>query len=140
MTSNILMEVPEGNTQIRTDETYLNNIYKLRFRVSKRHITNLTVIVFTLGCVLDHLTTAYGVTLPYVVESNSIVVMLMEFGIWHEFELMVISIGILQIFVTYFIRSNIFFYYFSNCLLIFAGFVRYHAAIHNITVIITALF
>jgi hypothetical protein len=134
------MEVPDGNNRLRIDKPYLNNIYKLRFLVSKRHITNLTMIVFTLGCALDHLTTAYGVTLFSVVESNPMVVMLMEFGIWHEFELMVISVGVLQIFVTYFIKSNLFFYYFSNCLMMFAGFVRYYAALHNMTVIMAALF
>jgi hypothetical protein len=68
------------------------------------------------------------------------VVMLMEFGIWHGFELMVISVGVLQIFITYFIKSNIFFYYFSNCMMMFAGFVRYYAALHNMTVIMAALF
>lgn len=134
------MEVPDGNNRLRIDKPYLNNLYKLRFRVSKRHITNFTMIVFTLGCVLDHLTTAYGVTLFSVVESNPMVVMLMELGIWREFELMVISVGVLQIFVTYFIRSNLFFYYFSNCWMMFAGFVRYYAALHNMTVIIAALF
>jgi hypothetical protein len=134
------MEVPGGNDRLRIGKSYLNAIYNLRFLVSKRHITNFTLIVFTLGCALDHLTTAYGVTLFSVVESNPMVVMLMEFGIWHEFELMVISVGVLQIFVTYFIKSNIFFYYFSNCLMMFAGFVRYYAALHNITVIMAALF
>jgi hypothetical protein len=134
------MKVPDGNNRLRIDKPYLNNIYNLRFQISKRHITNFTLIVFTLGCVLDHLTTAYGVTLFSIVESNPMVVMLMEFGIWHEFELLVISVGVLQIFVTYFIKSNIFFYYFSNCLMMFAGLVRYYAALHNITVIMTALF
>jgi hypothetical protein len=134
------MGVPDGNNRLRIGKPYLKNIYKLRFRVSKRHITNFTLIVFTLGCVLDHLTTAYGVTLFSVVESNPMVVMLMEFGIWHGFELMVISVGVLQIFVTYFIKSNIFFYYFSNCMMMFAGFVRYYAALHNMTVIMAALF
>ncbi|EMR74246.1 hypothetical protein MCGE09_00637 [Thaumarchaeota archaeon SCGC AB-539-E09] len=140
MTNNTGMEVPDGNNPLRIDKSYINIIYKFRFRVSKRHFTILTMIIFTLSCVLDHLTTAYGVTLFSVVESNPMVIMLMDFGIWHEFELMVISVGILQIFVTYFIRSNVFFYYFSNSLMIFAGLVRYYSALHNVTVIMTALF
>lgn len=50
--------------------------------------------IFVSGCLLDHFTTAYGISIPGLTESNSFVLMLMNYGLWHLAEIVVIVFGI----------------------------------------------
>lgn len=138
MTGVIWTEEPDGVDGAPSDDMIFNGIYVPNLRISRKHVTLAAFVVFTLGCALDHLTTAYGLNLFAVAEANPLVVQLMEYGVWHSFEVAVITAGILQILVAHSIRSK-FIYGLSNCAMMFAGFARYYVALHNITVIMNAL-
>lgn len=138
MTGVIWTEEPDGVDGAPSVDMMFNSIDGPSLRISRRHVTIAAFVVFTLGCALDHLTTAYGLNLYAVAEANPLVVQLMEYGVWHSFEIAVITAGILQILIAYSIRSK-FIYGLSNCAMMFAGFARYYVALHNITVIISAL-
>lgn len=138
MTGLIWAEEPDGVDGAPSDDIMFNGIDGLHLRISRRQVTLAAFVVFTLGCALDHLTTAYGLNLYTVAEANPLVVQLMKYGVWHSFEVAVITAGILQILVAYSIRSK-FIYGLSSCAMMFAGFARYYVALHNITVIMSAL-
>ena len=52
------------------------------------------VAFFTIGCLFDHLTTSYGLSLSMFVETNPIVTSLVEQGIWHMIEILTITAGV----------------------------------------------
>jgi len=138
MTGLIWIEEPDGVNGAPSNDIMSNGIDGLHLRISRRQVTLAAIVVFTLGCALDHLTTAYGLNLYTVAEANQLVVQLIKYGVWHSFEVAVITAGILQILVAYSIRSK-FIYGLSNGAMMFAGFARYYVALHNITVIMSAL-
>ena len=97
------------------------------------------MLVFSLGCGLDHLTTVYGTSLPNIAESNPIVLQLMELGIWSETEILIILMGIISG-ITIGRTEEGKLKDFSMRVLTLVGFTRFIAAFNNITVIIKALY
>jgi hypothetical protein len=59
--------------------------------IRKRELTVITI--FVLGCILDHITTYYGLKLPTIVESNPLVIQMINAGIWNLFEATLIVLG-----------------------------------------------
>lgn len=108
-------------------------------RISRRELAILTVLVFSLGCSLDHLTTAYGFSLSNIAESNPIVLQLMEFGVWSETEALVILMGIIFGVVIGGAEESKF-KDFSMTILATVGFTRFIAAFNNLALIMKALY
>lgn len=99
----------------------------------------LTVLVFSLGCILDHLTTVYGVSLSNIAESNPVVLRLMEFGVWSMTEVLVILMGtILGVTICRAEESKL--KDFSMTVLATVGFTRFIAAFNNFALIIKAMY
>ncbi len=73
----------------------LSHLRDIRHLVAKNKLTVLDVVVFYSGCLFDHLTTLYGISLPTISEVNPVVLRLMEVGIWFEVEMFVILLGML---------------------------------------------
>ncbi|MBC8223504.1 hypothetical protein H8E65_02875 [Candidatus Bathyarchaeota archaeon] len=59
--------------------------------IRKRELAIITL--FVLGCIVDHITTYYGLKLPSIIESNPLVIELINAGIWNLFELAIIITG-----------------------------------------------
>lgn len=93
------------------------------------------VAFFAMGCLFDHLTTSYGLSLSTFVETNPIVTSLMEQGIWHVIEILTITVGVC-------------YGLYSLCstkggaaalslrVLTFAGLIRFFAGFQNLSVIL----
>lgn len=90
--------------------------------------------IFTFGCIFDHFTTAYGLTQPYIMETNINVLFLIENNLWHLLETLVVAAGVLSGVLIIRGESNSIMRY-----LIIAQFVlgitRLYAGFHNISVI-----
>lgn len=52
------------------------------------------VAFFAVGCLLDHVTTSYGLCSPAFTETNPLVNALLEQGTWHAIEIMIVTIGV----------------------------------------------
>jgi hypothetical protein len=96
------------------------------------------VLVFSFGCGLDHITTAYGTSLPNIAESNPIVLQLMELGVWSETEVMIILMAMISGINIGRTEESIL-KDFSMTVLAVVGFTRFVAALNNVAVIIKAL-
>ncbi len=108
-------------------------------QISRKELAILTVLVFSLGCILDHLTTVYGVTLSNIAESNPVVLRLMEFGVWSMTEALVILMGtILGVTIGRAEESKL--KGFSMTVLATVGFTRFIAAFNNLALIIKAIY
>jgi len=59
--------------------------------IRKRELTIITL--FVLGCIVDHITTLYGLKLPSIVELNPFVTQMIRAGIWDLFEIALIISG-----------------------------------------------
>ena len=59
--------------------------------IRKRELTIITL--FVLGCIVDHITTYYGLKLPFIIESKTIVIQMIGAGIWNLFEFALILMG-----------------------------------------------
>jgi hypothetical protein len=81
----------QENNQISSD--LLNGV---KSRTTRKRAALTVVLIFSIGCVLDHLTTGYGLTLPAVNEMNPLITQLMEYGVWHLVEALVIILGLLS--------------------------------------------
>ena len=124
----------------RTISSHLRNLLRsLRHQTSRDKLALLMMLVFSLGCGLDHLTTVYGTSLPNIAESNPIVLQLMELGIWSETEILIILMGIISG-ITIGRTEEGKLKDFSMRVLTLVGFTRFIAAFNNITVIIKALY
>ncbi len=96
------------------------------------------VAFFAMGCLFDHLTTSYGLTLSTFVETNPIVTSLVEQGIWHVIEILTITAGVC-------------YGLYSLCstkggaaalslrVLTFAGLIRFFAGFQNLSVILQVM-
>jgi hypothetical protein len=60
--------------------------------IRKRELT--IIALFVLGCIVDHITTLYGLKLPSIVELNPFVTQMIGAGIWDLFEIVVIIAGL----------------------------------------------
>ncbi len=108
-------------------------------QISRKELAILTVLVFSLGCSLDHLTTAYGISLSNIAESNPVVLRLMEFGVWSETEGLVILMGIIfGVVIGRAEESKL--KDFSMTVLATVGFTRFIAAFNNLALIIKAVY
>ena len=94
----------------------------------------LMMTVFTSGCIVDHITTFYGLSLPTIVEVNPVVLMLIGSGVWHVVEVLIIAAGIFSGLVASSSKSRILIA-FSMISLAMVGLVRLYAGIHNIVLI-----
>jgi hypothetical protein len=107
------------------------------YQVGKRVLS--TMMVFTVGCIVDHVTTYYGLTLPNVEELNKLVLMLIETGLWNLFEVSLLFIGnVYGIFVSS-SKSKIM-VVFSLTLLFLVGIVRLSAGFHNMMIIFNVVY
>ena len=59
--------------------------------IRKRELAIITL--FVLGCIVDHITTYYGLKLPSIIESNPLVIQMIGAGIWNLFEIALIVTG-----------------------------------------------
>lgn len=96
------------------------------------------VIFFSLGCVFDHVTTVYGTSLPVLTEKNPAVLFLMGYGVWHEVETLIISIGIFCGLLVVRTKSNTVINR-SMKTLMMAGLIRFCVGFQNLAVIAKAL-
>ena len=92
------------------------------------------MVIFTMGCILDHLTTYYGLKFPMITELNPVVVQLIAMGIWHIVELAIILMGNIS---GYFASTNQpdFMKHIGIVALSLAGIFRLYAGMHNIFLI-----
>ena len=96
------------------------------------------IAIFTLGCVCDHFTTAYGLTLPNIMELNENVLFLMGYGVWHIFEFLVMVVGIGSGIIIIKLKSCAI-TKLSTIALVSGGLIRFGAGLQNLTVIINSL-
>jgi len=98
----------------------------------------VAIIVFASGGLLDHLTTGYGLSLPYLSEMNPAVLLLVEWGIWHVVELLIIAAGVCSGYLIILSKS-----YGLICAstigLLSGGLLRLYVGLQNLTLIINAL-
>jgi len=111
-----------------------NPMRSLRHQTSRDKLALLMMLVFSLGCVLDHLTTVYGTSLPNIVEPNPIVLQLMELGVWSVTEILIILMGIISGIIIGRTEEDKL-KDFSMRVLTIVGFTRFIAAFNNIAVI-----
>jgi hypothetical protein len=133
------MKTSEDACARKLSSHFRNLLRSLRPQTSRDKLALLMMLVFSLGCGLDHLTTVYGTSLPNIAESNPIVLHLMEFGVWSETEILIILMGIISgITIGRTEESKL--KDFSMRVLTIVGFTRFIAAFNNIAVIIKALY
>ena len=98
----------------------------------------LGVLIFSVGCLLDHITTAYGLTIPGVVETNPFVLRMINYGVWHFFEFLILVSGIFFGFNLGSLKSGA-----SKFLFIVAlnavGLCRFLAGLYNLEIIFRIL-
>ena len=90
--------------------------------------------VFTFGCIFDHLTTAYGLTQPNIMETNINVLFLIENNLWHLLETLVVAAGVLSGILIVRGESNSIMRYLIIAQFV-VGITRLYAGFHNISVI-----
>lgn len=98
----------------------------------------LGVLIFSVGCLLDHITTAYGLTIPGIVETNPFVLRMINYGVWHFFEFLILISGIFFGFNLASLKSGA-----SKFFFIFAlnavGLCRFLAGLNNLEIIFRIL-
>ena len=104
----------------------------VRTNINRTELTMM--VIFTMGCILDHLTTYFGLQFPMIMEFNPVVAQLIAMGIWHVTELAVILMGNLS---GYFASKNQldYFKHIGIMALTLAGIIRLYAGITNIILI-----
>lgn len=95
------------------------------------------ILVFSSGCLVDHITTIYGLSLPTIVELNPLVLLLINNGVWHLVEALIIVTGIYSGLTVFGLKSRTLIT-FSMVALVMVGLVRLYAGIHNLTLITQA--
>ena len=98
----------------------------------------LSMMLFASGCIFDHLTTAYGLTLPTVTEMNKIVLPLIGYGVWHIIEILIIVAGTCSGFIAVRLKSNLT-RNLSMIALTMVGLIRLYAGTQNLTIIFKIL-
>ena len=105
----------------------------LRAQIGRAEL--FTMIVFTVGCVLDHVSTFYGLTFPSVVELNPVVLLMIGSGVWNLFEVVVIVAGNGSGFIASYSESRIM-TLFSSAALLIVGAIRLVAGFHNVVLVL----
>ena len=106
------------------------NIYD--YQVGKAELLSMTV--FTVGCVMDHVTTFYGIFIPAIKEVNPVVLMLIGSGSWNLVEVILMILGNGSGFFASNTKSE-WMIVFSMTALLITGTVRLWAGFHNMIVI-----
>jgi hypothetical protein len=94
----------------------------------------LAMILFTSGCIVDHVSTHYGLSLPTVEEANPVVLFMIGTGIWNAVEIMIIVMGNSSGFILSGTKSRNLVTMFVFTLMA-VGIVRLYAGVHNIVLI-----
>ena len=94
----------------------------------------LAMIVFTSGCIVDHITTYYGLSMPTIKEANPVVLLMIGAGIWNVVEILIIAMGTTSGFILSNTKSRRM-VMISILTLIVVGLVRIYAGVHNIVLI-----
>lgn len=98
----------------------------------------VAMAIFSLGCLCDHLTTAYGLTLPNIAELNMNILLLMGCGIWHFVESLVVASGIGSGFLA--VRSKSVPILRASMIALFSGgLIRFYAGLHNLTIMFSTI-
>lgn len=63
-------------------------------KMERDRLTICVVALFVVGCLLDHFTTSYGVGSPALTETNPVVNMLLEHGMWRATEILFVMVGV----------------------------------------------
>jgi hypothetical protein len=96
------------------------------------------IVFFLLGCFFDHVTTAYGINIPSLAERNPAVLFMMEYGIWHEAEILMTTViafcGLLVVRLRTSSTTNL-----STKSLAAVGLIRFLAGFQNLIVIANTL-
>ena len=96
-----------------------------------------SILIFSLGCILDHITTAIGLTINNISEMNQIVIKLVEIGAWNAVDIFVVVVCIVLSFSI--LRSNSNFLQRYTIIALFSsGILRFSAGFHNLNVILKA--
>ena len=106
------------------------NIYG--HQIGKAELLSMTI--FTVGCIMDHVTTYHGLSFPTIKEINPVVLILIGSGSWNLVEVALIILGNGSGFVASDSKSEMMIA-FSMTALLFVGVVRLLAGFHNIIVI-----
>ena len=106
------------------------NIYN--YQIGKTELLSMTV--FTVGCIMDHVTTYYGLSFPAIKEINPMVLILIGSGSWNLVEVALMILGNGSGFIASNSKSEMTIA-FSMTALLFVGVVRLLAGFHNMIVI-----
>jgi len=94
----------------------------------------LAMMLFTTGCIVDHVTTYYGLSLPTIEEANPVVLFMIGSGIWNAVEILVIVMGNSSGVLLSGSKSRGILMM-SIASLVAVGLVRLYAGVHNIALI-----
>lgn len=111
---------------------------KRRIKMKKKNIIVFIMFFFVFSCTLDHMTTAYGIAIPTIHETNPNVRYLIESGFWHGVELFTVFFGVCLVAMAIVSRSNTIMDL-TIRLLSTTGVVRFFAGFHNLFTILQAL-
>lgn len=106
--------------------------------LSRERVAFIVVLIFSMGCAFDHLTTGYGVALPSLQEKNPTVQLLMEQGVWHEVEAILMFMGVFYSLIVAFSGSRTTFGL-SMKVMAAVGLLRFCAGFCNLTLIMKVL-
>jgi hypothetical protein len=106
------------------------NIFE--YQIGKAEL--LSMMVFTVGCILDHVTTYYGLSLPTVEEINPVVLLMIGSGIWNLVEIGLIIAGNGSGLFVSGSKSKMMITFSMTSLLI-VGIVRLYAGFHHMMII-----
>ena len=94
----------------------------------------IAMMIFTTGCIVDHITTYYGLLVPTIEEANPVVLFMIGAGIWNAVEFLIIAIGNGSGFILSGEKSRGIMTMLIVTLTV-AGLVRLIAGVHNIMLI-----
>ena len=98
----------------------------------------LSITFFTASCIVDHMTTLYGLSLPNVKEINPVVLLLIGSGIWNLVDFIFVAAVNGSGLVIFGSKSKILIELSITALLIF-GIIRLCAGVNNLVVIFNTL-
>jgi hypothetical protein len=107
------------------------------YQVGKRML--FAMMVFTVGCIVDHVTTYYGLTLPNIQELNPLVLLMIGSSVWNLVEVSILILGNVCGFFVSGSKSEIT-GVFSMKLLLLVGIVRLSAGFHNMMIIFNVVY
>ena len=110
----------------------------ISFSIRNNWLELAAMVIFVVGCICDHLTTAYGLMLPNIHELNMNVLFLMGHGLWHIAEILIIMAGVGSGYLALKSESNLV-VNLSTFMLMSGGLFRFYASIQNLTIILNVI-